>query len=309
VAMSEEVRLSFDWDGVRLAGSLHVPVGVGPWPSVVMAQGSGAANRDSDGYFGPIRETFLDRGIATFAFDKPGCGESSGDWHHYGLAGRAGQIVASLDLVRDHPAVDAERVGIWGHSQGGWLVQMLAGRTLQLAFAIASSGPTIGVREQILYDCEQTLRSLGHDDEEIRQALALTEELHQAAIDSAAFEAIHRQLLEPASRKPWYGNYPAIEDADDWHHVQVLVGEPFEPVASLGRVECPFLAVYGGLDRLLPPWRGAQEAGHALAAAASPDVTVVVFPLGDHRIQDTRTGSFVDGYLDLLGDWTSRRAR
>ncbi|MCP5027309.1 MAG: alpha/beta fold hydrolase [Actinomycetia bacterium] len=309
MATSEEVRLLFDWGGLSLAGSLHVPAGAGLRPAVVMAQGSGPADRESDGYFGPIRQTFLDRGIATFAFDKPGCGASSGDWRHYGLFGRADQIVAALDLVRNHPAVDGDRVGIWGHSQGGWLVQMLAGRPLPLAFAIASSGPTIGVGEQIRYDCEHTLRDRGHDDDEIRQALVLARELHRAAADGVAFEAISSQLLEPASRHSWYRSYPTIDNDADWQHARLLTGEPFEPVSALGGVECPFLSVYGGLDRLLPPWRGAQEAGHALANAASPDTTVVVFPRGDHRIQDARTSDFVDGYLDLLGDWTARRAR
>jgi uncharacterized protein len=308
VAMSE-FQLSFDSDELRLSGSLHVPAGTGPFPAVVMAQGSGPADRDSGGYFVPIRETFLDRGIATFAFDKPGCGESSGDWRHHGLVGRADQIVAALDLVRSHPSIDGEHVGIWGHSQGGWLVQMLAGQRVDLGFAIVSSGPTIGVREQILYDCEQTLRGRGHDAEEIRQALALARQLHQAAADGATFEAIADELLEPASRRSWYGSYPMIDDADDWQHAKLLIGEPFEPVSALSRVECPFLAVYGGLDRLLPPWRGARETGQALARAGNADATVIVFPLGDHRIQDTRTGGLVSGYLELLGDWASRRAR
>ena len=67
------------------------------------------------------------------------------------------------------------------------------------------------------------------------------------------------------------------------------------------------LAVYGGLDPLLPPWQGAEQSGRALAAAASTDVTVAVFPLGDHRLQDPDTEQFVDGYLNLLGDWTVKR--
>ena len=307
--MAEEIPLSFDWEGVRLAGSLHLPAGVERCPAVVMAQGSGPADRDSGGYFGPIRETFLDRGVATFAFDKPGCGKSSGDWRHYGLVGRGAQLVAGLDVVRSHPSIGAEHVGIWGHSQGGWLVQMLVAQPLQLAFAIANSAPTIGVAEQILYDCEQTLRDRGHGDEGVRQAVALTRDLHQAAVDDAEFDAVVTRLLEPASRATWYADYPAIDDPDDWHHTKLLIREPFEPLSALGRAECPFLAVYGGLDRLLPPWQGAEETGHALTEAGNPDATVVVFPRGDHRIQGAGSGHFVDGYLDLLGDWTSRRAQ
>ncbi len=308
VPISDEVVLSFDWSGLKLAGSLHLPSGAGPHPAVVMAQGSGPADRDSGGYFESIRKTFIDRGIATFAFDKPGCGVSSGDWRHYGLEDRAEQLVAAFELVRNQPAITGEKVGIYGHSQGGWLVQKLAGRHGALAFALASSGPTIGIEEQILYDCEQAVRSHGHDQHEIRDALTLTRALHTAAAEGADFESISGQLLEPASLQPWYDSCPTIDDAGDWEHVKVLIGEPHEPLSDLKRITCPFLAVYGGLDTLLPPWQGAEESGRALAAAESPDVTVVVFPLGDHRLQDPASTEFVDGYLDLLGDWAANRA-
>ena len=60
-----------------------------------MMQGSGPADRDGNGYFPHIRDTFLSRGLATFAFDKPGIGASMGDWRDYALRGRAKQAVAA----------------------------------------------------------------------------------------------------------------------------------------------------------------------------------------------------------------------
>jgi pimeloyl-ACP methyl ester carboxylesterase len=128
-------------------------------------------------------------------------------------------------------------------------------------------------------------------------------------VRGADFESISGALLEPASLQPWYDSYPTIDGAGDWLHVKLLISEPHEPLSDLRRTTCSFLAVYGGLDTLLPPWRGAEESGRALAAAATPDATVVVFPLGDHRIQDPSTEEFVDGYLDLLGGWTANRAK
>ena len=104
MSITEEVKLSFDWGGLKLAGSLDLPSGAGRHPAVLMAQGSGPADRDSGGYFEPIRQTFIDRGVATFAFDKPGCGESSGDWRHYALEARAtGHCPrAGSESPRDH---------------------------------------------------------------------------------------------------------------------------------------------------------------------------------------------------------------
>jgi pimeloyl-ACP methyl ester carboxylesterase len=76
---------------------------------------------------------------------------------------------------------------------------------------------------------------------------------------------------------------------------------------ALERIRIPFMAICGGQDVLVPAWRCAQETGDALERARNPDATVVVFPGGDHRMQDATTGGFVDGYLELLCDWIVRR--
>ncbi len=273
-----------------------------------MAQGSGPADRDCGGYFEPIRATFLDRGVATYAFDKPGCGESTGDWRHDGLEDRVDQVIAALELVRNHRSVAADRVGLWGQSQGGWLVQKVAGRRVELGFAIANSAPTIPVSEQVLYDCEQSMRGRGFGEGDLQAALDLARELYDHAAQGSDHRSISIQVLDRARRQPWYDAFPTIEDSDDWEHLKLLLREPHDPLSDLEGIACPFLAVYGGLDVLLPPWRGAEESGRALAASESGDVTVVVFPVGDHRIQDPRTERFVTGYLDLLGAWTGDRA-
>ena len=307
--MPEPTRqdLSFEWEGLTLAGSAHFPVSSSPRPAVLMMQGSGPADRDCDGYFPPIRDEFLSRQIATFAFDKPGCGASTGDWRDYALEARADQAVAALELLGKHPRIDAAGLGVWGQSQGGWLAQIVAERRPDLAFAIANSGPSINVIEQDLYGCEHSMRSAGHPEIDIAQALALIAKLHEAARAGADFATVDAALLNEARRQPWYG-YAEVDDAADWRFGQLLVAECYEPREALARVQCPFLAVFGGRDVLVPAWRSAEETGRALEAAGNPDATVVVFAGADHRIRDETTGDFMAGYLGLLGDWAVRRA-
>ncbi|MDJ0767762.1 MAG: hypothetical protein QNJ12_03175 [Ilumatobacter sp.] len=132
--------------------------------------------------------------------------------------------------------------------------------------------------------------------------------LHRAAADGDDFESISERWLAPARHRSWYGSFQAVEDADDWRHLTLLVSEPFDPVSSLSRIECPFLATYGGRDPLLPPWRGAEQSGVALVDAGNVDATIIVFPDGDHRMRASGADEFVPGYLNLVGDWTARRA-
>jgi pimeloyl-ACP methyl ester carboxylesterase len=296
--------LSFAWRGLDLAGSLHLPPGPGPHPAILMMQGSGPADRDNDGYFPQIRRAFLARSIATFSFDKPGCGASTGDWRDYGLTGRADQAEAAVVALRSQRDVDPTRVGVWGQSQGGWLAQIMASRPLQLAVAIANSGPSIGVAEQDLFGCEHSMRAEGHSEADIRSAVEFIEMLHDAARRGAPYGEV-APLVAAAEVQPWYG-YAAVEDSADWRFGQFLIQEDYDPLQALRAVRCPFLAVYGGRDVLVPAWRGAAESGGALLDSGSTDTMVAVFPTGDHRIRDA-SGGFVTGYLDLLGRWAEVR--
>ena len=305
--MSENT-IRFPWDDLTLVGTLRLPDSEGPHPVVVMLQGSGPSDRTSNGYFPLIQAAFLSRGIGTFAFDKPGCGESTGDWRDHALEARADQALAAIAAVHEQATVRADRTGIWGQSQGGWLVQMLASRLPDLPFAISNSGPSINIDEQDLYGCEHTMRAEGHPDEDIRRALEFIGELHTAARKGLSYEAVNAELLGSARGEAWYG-YATIDDAEDWKSGRLFAEETFEPVEAMRQIGAPYLAIYGGRDVLVPAWRGAEESGMALQRAGNDDATIVVFPIGNHRIQDDKTGTFVDGYLDLLADWTSHRVR
>jgi len=298
-------ELSFVWEGLELAGTLRLPAGPGPHAAVLMMQGSGPADRENDGYFAEIREAFLPRSIATFSFDKPGCGASAGDWRDYGLLARGDQAEAAVLLLRAQPEVDSTRVGVWGQSQGGWLAQIVASRPLQLAFAIANSGPSIGVIEQNLFGCEHSMRAAGHPEADIRSAVEFIEILHDAARRDTPYAEI-AELVSAVESQPWYG-YTEVEDEADWGFGKLLVNEDYDPLPALRSVQCPFLAIFGGRDVLVPAWRGATDCGRALLDSGVADSAVIVFPAGDHRIRDAATDEFVAGYLDTLGDWAARR--
>lgn len=298
--------ITFAWRDVRLAGTLHLPATPPPHPAVLMLQGSGPADRDNDGYFPPIRDAFLSRGIAAYSFDKPGIGGSSGDWRHYALHDRADQALAAIALLRGHDALNPERVGVWGQSQGGWLVQMIAARLPDLAFAIANSGPGIRPGGQDRYGVEHTMRAEGKPEDQIERALMFMSAVRAAAARGDDYATVERQLLGPARGQPW-NDYLTIEDAEDWGLLCRFAAERHEPAEALARARCPFLAIFGELDPLLPALESAAIYGKALRAAGNRDATVVVFPHGNHRIRVAETGEFVPGYLDLLADWAAKR--
>ncbi|EPU0991937.1 alpha/beta hydrolase family protein [Cronobacter turicensis] len=63
-----------------LEGTLTRPDGVSNPPVVVLIHGDGAQDRWSQGGYLPLVNDLLAKGIAVYSWDKPGVGESRGNW-------------------------------------------------------------------------------------------------------------------------------------------------------------------------------------------------------------------------------------
>jgi pimeloyl-ACP methyl ester carboxylesterase len=109
---------------------------------LVMCPGSGAADRHNGSYFVPIREHLLARGCAICSFDKRGVGTSSGHWQDADIVEQADDVLAVVAAASTElPATTP--IGLFGHSQGGWVVVEAASRVTSFNFIITNSGPGV----------------------------------------------------------------------------------------------------------------------------------------------------------------------
>lgn len=306
LAMSRTRDIQIPFGDIALAGTLHLPDGAGPHPAIVMLQGSGPEDRDSGGYFLPIRDRFLGTGIAVLSWDKPGIGESTGDWHRHTFFDRADEAMTSLDWLRRQDEVNASRTGVWGHSQGGWIAQIVAAHDTNLAFAIINSGPGVNVIEQDLFGVEHTLRERGASDDDLRQAVEYMTRLHDAASQAVPYERLLEDVMSPARDTPGY-DYFGEFDTDLWTFLISNLRAPYEPVSALERITCPVLAIFGERDTLVPVARSVRIFEEALSPAGNRDVTIEVFPGADHRIRTGDPPRFAEGYLDTMAAWLRER--
>src|SRR5262249_47432128 len=145
----------------RLAGTLLAPAGPGPHPAIVMLQGSGGEDRTNSGYFGAIRDRLVEVGLAVLWYDRPGVGGSSGDWRALSLSERAEEALAAVGAAAADRRVDGSRVGLYGHSQGGWVAPLAAALSERVAFVVAVSGPGVTPAEQGLHAVATGLREEG----------------------------------------------------------------------------------------------------------------------------------------------------
>jgi pimeloyl-ACP methyl ester carboxylesterase len=144
VAVSQrEVRVGVD------AATLTLPPGNGPFAAVAMVHGSGRSTRDE---FDLFTAYFALHGIAVLADDKRGVGESGGVYPGDVASGAtldrlARDAQAEAKFLATLPQVDPKRIGLWGDSQGGWIVPLAASREHAVSWAILNSGAVVTVGE------------------------------------------------------------------------------------------------------------------------------------------------------------------
>jgi alpha-beta hydrolase superfamily lysophospholipase len=105
--------------------------------AIVALHGAGEGTRESPLY-GHLHELLPPAGIGVVTFDRRGEGGSTGD----STRGRFDlQVEDALAIVE---ALDAQQIGLWGISQGGWIGPLAAAASDQVAFLvlIASTGVT-----------------------------------------------------------------------------------------------------------------------------------------------------------------------
>jgi alpha-beta hydrolase superfamily lysophospholipase len=148
-------------DQVRMPAYLRLPPGRAEKkpPVVVIISGVDSVKEEHK----TLEDGFLQRGLATFSFDGPGQGET---WFQVGMIvdyERATSAVIDY-LAANVPAVDAERVGVFGPSMGGYLAPRSAACDPRIKACAVSGGgyDRSGMREAVLRDDQFQTARLHH---------------------------------------------------------------------------------------------------------------------------------------------------
>jgi uncharacterized protein len=284
-----EEEVSYENQGVRLAGTLTVPAGKGRWPAVVLVAGAGALDRDAPIMahrpFLVLADYLTRRGIATLRSDPRGAGKSGGSGNTAGLSDFAGDAEAALAHLRARPEIDAARVGLLGGREGALVATMAAARSSTAAFLVLMPGAGLAGEENLVRQVRFLSRLNGNppmianDSANIeRQILEIvrgeTDRTSAArklktVLPSAQFqpEQIEKLML------PWYRDF--LE---------------FEPAAALRKIRCPVLSLAGAKDREILGPDNLPVIRQALEDGGNKHFEVAELPGLNHLFQTANTG-------------------
>ncbi|MBP2705744.1 prolyl oligopeptidase family serine peptidase [Microbispora sp. RL4-1S] len=139
--------------GETLRATIRYPMTPGRHPAMVFVQGSGSGD---GGEFTVQAEWLAKAGIVTLAYDKRTVGYSFRSRDFTLLADDADRM---LRVLRARPDVDPARAGLWGVSEGGWVVPVAAARDPAASFVVLVSSPNVSPLRQVAWALnEQLLR-------------------------------------------------------------------------------------------------------------------------------------------------------
>lgn len=141
---------------VTIAGTLDLPTTPGPYPVMVFIPGSGRTTRESDR---AAVDLALPNGVAVFTYDKRGLGQSTGTFEEVTtensvrvLATRASDVRAIVEHLATDSRIRANKIFLWGTSQGAWVAPLVAAQTNKVAFIICVAGGGSPVGTVIEYE-------------------------------------------------------------------------------------------------------------------------------------------------------------
>jgi pimeloyl-ACP methyl ester carboxylesterase len=253
---------------IKLAGTLTVPAGAGPFAAVVLLSDLGAQDRDGhpteqpEGGSAPrpypllsLLADYLTRhGVAVLRIDDRGVGQSEGNNATATPAQRVGDAQAALNFLRTRPEVDLLHLGLIGHGEGANVALLAAAQPLPPAFVVSLAGYGLPGFETLQAQQTAALQAQkltpAQLDVRLRRLTTLAE-LVRYSTNLDQTQAMIANLLrqDEPDLPPATVQARAAAQLTPWHRAFLA----FNPLEKLEAVQVPVLLLSGLADEQAPP--------------------------------------------------------
>ncbi|WP_433833000.1 alpha/beta hydrolase family protein [Flavobacterium anhuiense] len=292
---TEEVKFENKTDHLTLAGTLSLPKKEGNFPAVILITGSGAQNRDEEALghkpFLVLADYLTKKGIAVLRFDDRGFGASTGDFKSATTMDFVKDVQSAVDYLKTRKEIDKNKIGLIGHSEGGIIAPIVAGKSKDIAFIILMAGTGVRGDKLLLMQKEHIERQMGVSEEEVKKGQETYKEIYKLVISSSVNdEKLHKNIKDIFKSKLSLNEEKAtvytVQVINPWmYDFLKLDPEPF-----LEKVKCPVLAINGSKDLQVPAEENLQGIQKALTKGGNKKTTIKELPNLNHLFQECKTG-------------------
>ncbi|WP_312186824.1 alpha/beta fold hydrolase [Sphingobacterium sp.] len=321
--IEEEVSFKNIKGNAILTGTLTYPKNGGAFPAVVLVNGSGQQNRDSEVFghrpFKVLADHLSKNGFAVLRYDDRGIGGSKGEVNLATTTDFASDANAAVDFLRQRKIVQSNKIGIIGHSEGALIAAMVAAENSNVNYIALLSGPVIKGDSLLILQSYALGKAGGLSVSQLDINKSNNRKLYNILLQDEPTQTLAASLEKELVRQnsgnaltsdmkiklspmmsPWFRSFLRID-----------------PGYYLKQVKVPIFASFGGKDVQVP----ANENIYALQRLhlQTTDVTIKEYPNLNHLFQQAETGkieeyfenseSFNEQLMDDLTKWLRQKTK
>ena len=290
----EEVTFINEKEGNTLVGTLTIPKGEGQFPAMVLVSGSGQQNRDEELMnhrpFWVIADYCALHGIAVLRYDDRGIGGSTGEVENATSLDFSYDAEAAFDYLRNRKEINASKVGILGHSEGGVINFMVSARRPEVAFLVSLAGPSVNGIEVLKEQQAAILRASGMSEEAVQfsgNANAQLFDIIEASSSREEADSLMRQLV-----KGWGYNEELTEQTVSQMTMPWMYSFlKYVPTEAIVKANCPALLLNGSKDLQVIASQNLPGYEKIIADYGKTNLTLRDLPDLNHLFQHCEIGS------------------
>lgn len=296
-----------------------------PSPAILLIPGSGPIDRDETVFghkpFLVLADHLTKQGFAVLRVDKRGIGQSTGNYDVATTEDFAADALAGVEYLKTRKEIDAEQIGLIGHSEGGLIAPMVAVKSNDVAFIVLMAGPCV-TGEAILYAQETLIsRAMGVTEEQIGHQLDFQKQVLSVIKSESDLEKAEKLLREIVAKQ--LANLPKEEQQRSADTIETQMKRcnsrwfryylTYDPTTSLKHLKIPVLVINGELDSQVSPKQNLPVIARILEEARNRNYKIIEFPKLNHFFQTCETGSILEYgkieetiapvVLDTLSSW------
>jgi uncharacterized protein len=324
---SEDVTFTNNKFNIKLAGTLTVPHGKGPFKAVIMITGSGAQNRNEElmGHkpFLIIADYLSRNGIAVLRYDDRGIGGSQGNYPDATSADLATDAEAAYNFLRNNPKINKKEIGLIGHSEGGLIAPIIAASNTDIGFIVSLAGPGVTGQQIMVRQTEDIGRLSGMKENAIKESVDVNKRLYAVLRKEKDNNKAEKKVLALYSEILKKKKTPDAQVEKEIIQLKQRFGArtytwfryflTTDPARFWKKVECPVLALNGEKDLQVAAHENLPAIEKALHSGGNESVKSVSLPGLNHLFQHCTTGlpaeygtieeTFSPEVLKIISDW------
>lgn len=175
-----------------------------------------------------------------------------------------------VDELAARPDIDAERVGLWGFSQGAWVAPLAASRSTKIRFLVLLASTGVTPAEQMLYGAAKHARMAGYDEDVVQRVVTVRRIVDDRRRGRIPLETAQHPI-DGVKDEPWF---PLTHVPADLRELREWKDMDFDPAPVFANVRVPTLLFYGEDDEWSPVDASVATWERAAERANNRDVLV-----------------------------------